>query len=129
MKDIESIDDVKFLVDHFYAKVQVDDLLGPIFNSRLEGRWEQHHKRLYRFWNTILLRKPDYYGKPVEMHFDMNIGGEHFSRWLEIWNETVQNNFEGTIAERALLRGKTMAMAFLEKIEKHRQKSWESKEN
>ena len=128
MKDIESIDDVKLLVDNFYAKVREDDLLGPIFNSRLEGRWEKHHKRLYRFWNTVLLRKPDYYGKPVEMHFNMNIGGEHFSRWLEIWNETVKGNFEGMIAERALLRGKTMAHAFLEKIEKHRKNSWEAKE-
>ena len=62
------------------------------------------------------------------MHFDMNIGGEHFTRWQEIWNETVRDNFEGIVADRALLRGRTMAQAFLEKIEKHRKENWKPKE-
>lgn len=118
MRDIENLKDVTFLVDTFYAQVQSDSLLGPVFEQRLTGRWEMHHKKLYRFWNTVLLRKPDYFGNPVPMHFSMNIDKMHFDRWLDIWNETIDSNFSGEVAERAKHRGKTMADAFLEKIEK-----------
>ncbi len=116
--DIVTIKDVHFLVDQFYQAVRQDPFLGPIFNERLTGRWEMHHRKLYRFWNTVLLRRPDYFGDPVPMHFDMNIDERHFDAWLNIWIETVDANFEGIIAERAKFRGQTMAKAFLEKIRK-----------
>ena len=117
-KDITTLKDIRFLVDQFYAAVQLDPFLGPIFNSRLAGRWEMHHRKLYRFWHTVLLRRPDYFGDPVPMHFDMNIDERHFDGWLKIWTETIDANFEGMIAERAKLRGKTMSKAFLAKIKK-----------
>lgn len=116
--DIVTIKDVHFLVDQFYQAVRQDSFLCLIFNERLTGRWEMHHRKLYRFWNTVLLRRPDYFGDPVPMHFDMNIDERHFDAWLNIWIETVDANFEGMIAERAKFRGKTMAKAFLSQIKK-----------
>jgi len=117
-KDIATLKDIHFLVDQFYASVRLDPFVGTIFNERLKGRWEMHHKKLYRFWNTVLLRRPDYFGDPVPMHFDMNIDERHFEVWLKIWTETIDTSFEGEIAERAKFRGKTMAKAFLSKIKK-----------
>jgi len=116
--DITTLKDIQFLVDQFYAAVQLDPFLGPIFNTRLAGRWEMHHRKLYRFWHTVLLRRPDYFGDPVPMHFDMNIDQRHFDGWLKIWIETIDSNFEGMIAERAKFRGKTMGKAFLAQIKK-----------
>ena len=116
--DIATLKDIKFLVDTFYASVQQDTFLSPIFNARLSGRWEMHHRKLYRFWHTVLLLRPDYFGNPVPIHFDMNIDERHFDEWLKIWTETIDANFEGLIAERAKLRGKTMGSAFLAKIKK-----------
>ena len=116
--DIRSLKDIEFLVDHFYEAVQHDSFIGPIFNSKLEGRWEMHHKKLYRFWHTVLLRRPDYFGDPVPVHYQMNIDERHFSQWLTIWVSIIDANFEGVVADRAKFRGKTMAGAFLEKIQK-----------
>jgi len=116
--DISTLKDIQFLVDQFYDAVQKDPFLGPIFNARLAGRWEMHHLKLYRFWHTVLLRRPDYFGDPVPMHFDMNIDQRHFDGWLKIWTETIDANFEGMIAERAKFRGKTMGKAFLAQIKK-----------
>ena len=110
--------DVQFLVDKFYGTVREDPFIGSIFNSRLSGRWEMHHLKLYRFWHTILLRRPDYFGDPVPMHFNMNIDEKHFDQWLKLWINTVDAYFEGEIAERAKLRGRTIAAAFLTKIKK-----------
>ncbi len=114
--DIATLKDVHFLVDKFYDRVKEDPFLGPIFNKRLAGKWEMHHRTLYRFWHTVLLRRPDYFGNPVPMHFSMNIDHRHFDQWLVIWNETVDGSFEGMIAERAKLRGLTMSKAFMSKI-------------
>ena len=117
--DIRTLKDIQFLVDQFYEAVQQDPFIGPIFNSRLAGRWEMHHKKLYRFWHTILLRRPDYFGDPVPMHFSLNINESHFDYWLTLWFNMVDTHFEGEIADRAKFRGKTMANAFLVKIRKN----------
>lgn len=117
--DIKTLKDIQILVDRFYAAVQQDPFLGPIFNDRLSGRWEMHHRKLYRFWHTVLLRRPDYFGDPVPMHFDMHIDQRHFDQWLTIWTEIIDANFSGTIAERAKFRGKTMGKAFLAQIKKN----------
>ncbi len=115
-KDIATLKDIEFLVDHFYELVKEDSFIGPVFNSRLSGRWDVHHKKLYRFWHTILLRRPDYFGDPVPVHFQMNLDERHFNHWCSIWIKIVDDNFEGVVAERAKFRGKTMANAFLAKI-------------
>jgi hemoglobin len=117
-KDIGSLDDIKILVDSFYSKVREDSFLGPIFNEKLSGRWEMHHRKLYRFWNTVLLRRPDYYGNPVSLHFSLHLNEAHFAAWLVLWTKTVDDHFEGSIAERAKFRGKTMADSFISRIKK-----------
>ena len=117
-RDIETLKDIHYLVDTFYEKVRQDLFIGPYFNSRLEGRWEMHHRKLYRFWHTVLLRRPDYFGNPVPMHFDMHLTKAHFDHWLTIWTSTIDEAFVGEIAERGKYRGKTMAVAFYNKIAK-----------
>ena len=118
-KDIKTFKDIEFLVDRFYDLVKGDSLIGPIFNARLAGRWEGHHRKLYRFWHTVLLRRPDYFGDPVPVHYQMNIDERHFHQWLTIWIEIIDANFEGVVAERTKFRGNTMANAFLAKIKKN----------
>ena len=118
VQDISTLKDVHRLVDAFYAKVREDGTIGHFFNDRLEGKWDAHHKRLYRFWHTVLLRRPDYFGNPVPMHFNMQLNKEHFDHWLEVWCTTVDELFEGMIAERAKFRGKTIAKSFYSKIKK-----------
>jgi len=120
-KDISSEKDVQLLVDTFYDKVRNNADLSPIFVQRLGDHWDSHLSKLYQFWNTILFVKPGYHGKPVEGHFSMGINQKHFDLWLSIWGNTIDELFEGEIAERAKYRGKTMAEAFLKKIEKNNQ--------
>jgi hemoglobin len=118
LQDIATLKDIHRLVDAFYDKVRKDHTIGFFFNERLEGKWEAHHKKLYRFWHTVLLRRPDYFGNPVPVHFNMHLKREHFDHWLQVWCSTVDELFAGTIAERAKFRGKTMANAFYSKIRK-----------
>ena len=117
LKDITSLEDIKLLVDTFYSKVQEDDLIGPIFNEKMRGRWPEHLEKMYRFWQTILLEVHTYSGSPFPPHKQLSVDKEHFNRWMEIFTETVDLLFKGPIADEAKLRAEKMAEMFFYKIE------------
>lgn len=83
--EIISVEDVRTLVHTFYEKVQSDELIGPIFNSRIEGRWPEHLEKMVRFWQTVLLNEHTYQGSPFAPHADLPLEKEHFERWLALF--------------------------------------------
>lgn len=119
--DIRTRDDIKLLVDSFYGKVQKDELIGPIFNERIQDRWAEHLEKMYAFWQTILLDEYTYSGRPFPPHAQLPISEEHFERWLQLFHETLEQRFEGPIAEEAKARGSKMAALFQIKLEHIRQ--------
>lgn len=119
--DIQTLDDVKLMVDTFYGRVQEDDRIGPIFNSKLEGRWPIHLEKMYTFWQTILLDEYTYQGRPFPPHAQLPIEAEHFERWLQLFDKTVNDLFEGPVADEAKSRGRKMAALFQVKLDHIRQ--------
>lgn len=119
--DIQTLDDIKLMVDTFYGRVQHDDLIGPIFNVKLEGHWPVHLEKMYTFWQTILLDEYTYQGRPFPPHAQLPIEAEHFERWLQLFDKTVNHLFEGPVAEEATSRGRKMAALFQVKLDHIRQ--------
>jgi hemoglobin len=116
MKTIQTKEDVVFLVDRFYEKVNTDDLLAPIFNDFAKVNWETHMPVMYAFWSSILLGEASYSGRPFPKHLPLPIQKEHFNRWLELFHRTVDDNFEGELAIEAKNRASTIAQIFSHKI-------------
>lgn len=116
LKEIENIEDIKLLVNEFYAKVRKDALLKDIFDSIIQDRWPIHLEKMYAFWQTVLLGEHTYKGTPFPPHAVMPVEQEHFEKWLQLWTETLDNNFIGDKADRALWQGQRMAEMFLSKI-------------
>ena len=116
MKEIQSLDDIKYIVDNFYGKVRQDDLLKDIFESIIQDRWPEHLGKMYRFWQTVLLGEHTYQGFPFPPHAVMPVEAHHFQRWVKLWSETVYGTYEGEKAERAVWQGTRMAEMFLSKI-------------
>jgi len=101
--------------------VQQDELIGPIFNSRIAPEaWPAHLDRMYTFWTTILLNQPGYSGQPFEKHRDMPIDAAHFERWVNLFKTLIDSLFEGPIANEAKYRAELMGHLFLAKLEKGR---------
>jgi len=119
-KNIENLDDIKTFVNEFYGKVRQDDLIGPIFNNRIEDRWPAHLSKMYTFWETILLGNHTYFGSPFPPHASLPIEQKHFTRWLELFQATIDQFFEGDKADEAKWRAHKMAQMFQFKI-KHLQ--------
>jgi hemoglobin len=108
-KDITNRHDIMKLVDNFYDKVKIDELLGPVF-AHLD--WPHHLPIMYNFWSSMLLGDQSYRGNPLEKHLRLNIRSEHFARWLLLFKETVNENFSGEKAEEVKLRADSIAGIF-----------------
>ncbi|MCC6834369.1 MAG: group III truncated hemoglobin [Cytophagales bacterium] len=120
LKSIETLNDIKLLVNSFYNKVREDDLLKDIFNDVNEDRWPQHMEKMYRFWQTVLLEEHTYYGSPFLPHAYLPVEKKHFDRWIKLFNETVDSYFTGEKAERVKWQGMRMAEMFQSKIQYYR---------
>lgn len=117
IKDIENLEDIKKMVNTFYAKVRKDELLGPIFNERIGDHWDEHLSKLHSFWQSILLNERTYTGHPFPPHAQLPIDKEHFDRWLFLFTETVDKLFAGDIADEAKSRAYKIADVFQGKLE------------
>lgn len=116
-KEIDTLDDVKNLVNHFYDRVQKDDLLGPIFNPILEGRWPEHLQKMYDFWQTVLLGEHTYRGYPFRPHAGLPVEQHHFERWLKLFFYTLDTEFEGDKVMVAKAQANKMAQMFHMRIQ------------
>lgn len=123
IKEIQDLDDIKFLVNTFYGKIREDDLLKDIFNNVIQDRWPEHLEKMYRFWQTVLLDEHTYNGTPFVPHAKLPIAEEHFNQWIKLFYETVDKNFIGKKAEHAKWQGARMAEMFLYKIQYYQNNS------
>ena len=114
--DISTIEHIKLLVDSFYTKVREDQLLANVFNKVIQDRWPKHLETMYRFWETILLGNHNYYGSPFTPHASLNLTKEHFSQWISLFHQTIDEHFCGEKANEAKWRAERMAEMFLYKI-------------
>ena len=117
MKDIEGIDSIRVVVDEFYAQVRQDKLLGPVFSKVITGDWQPHLAQMYNFWNAALFGVPGFRGNPFAKHAPLPISAQHFSRWLELFGQTIDRHFEGVVAEDAKKRAELMAVMFQHKLQ------------
>ena len=131
-KDINTREDVAFLVDSFYIKVRQDITLGPIFNNAITD-WDKHLNHLTTFWESSLFfsRKLEhkYKGNPLEVHVkvdqdhDNSITELHFGIWLNHWMQTIDELFQGQVADNAKRRARKMGTFLYLKIFEARQKN------
>ncbi|HYP64692.1 MAG TPA: group III truncated hemoglobin [Acidocella sp.] len=77
------------LVTHFYARLRLDPLLGPLFNRAIAD-WPEHLQRLAAFWSSVMLTTGRYKGQPLPAHLrhQAEIRPEMFERWLELWEQS-----------------------------------------
>lgn len=97
--DIQGRDEIVRLVDRFYEKVQGDETLGFIFDKIAKVDWPTHLPKMYDFWQTVLFRNGGFRGDPIGKHSRLvsltTMGREQFDRWLELFEETVDELFSG----------------------------------
>ncbi len=116
MKEIKGRAEVIELVDAFYNKVNEDPLLSPVFNQIAAVNWEAHLPKMYNFWESLLFGAHTYKGKPFDHHLQLPLTARHFERWVELFNETLNERFTGEKAEEARMKATNIAGVFRFKL-------------
>jgi hemoglobin len=75
---------IERVVHGFYAKVRSDAVLGPVFDARIQD-WEPHLSQMCAFWSSVALMTGRYHGTPMAKHLPLPVDGDHFDRWLELF--------------------------------------------
>ena len=115
-KEIEGIEDIKVFVNDFYTRVRDDELIGPVFMEKIAD-WQPHLDKMYAFWNAALFGVTGFRGNPFAKHAPLKIDRPHFDRWLELFYATIDERFEGLIADDAKKRAELMANMFLYRLQ------------
>lgn len=120
-KDIDNIEDIKQLVDNFYDKVRADPMIAHFFSEVVQVNWTTHLPKMYSFWETVLLGKASFKGNPfikhAAIHQQQPLQAIHFGRWLELWQQTIEELFEGKTAESAKRKPELMTTLMLSKLQ------------
>lgn len=117
-------DDVVRLVNAFYDRVRVDDLLGPIFNDIARVDWDAHLPKMYAFWSSVLFGTAGFRGNPLAVHRALAqrapLTAVEFDRWVMLFHATVDELFSGHVADDAKVRAIRIAATMQYHIEADR---------
>jgi hemoglobin len=72
------------LLRPFYVDVRQHNLLGPIFNSRIDD-WPAHLATIAEFWDRHTGGPSSYGGGFASAHLPLGIHSEHLAAWLGLW--------------------------------------------
>jgi len=88
-------DNIRELVYAFYDRVRADELLGPVFDNVLAGRWDEHLPKMCRFWSSLVLGSKTYRGNVQQAHDPVpGVEPQHFSQWLYLFLDTVEARYQ-----------------------------------
>ncbi len=118
--DIADRQDVSDLIVAFYHCAFQDDLLGPIFIDVAKLDLDAHLPIMCDFWETVLFKTGTYKRNALQVHKALHqespLTPEHFGRWLEIWNRTVDEMYVGEKADVAKVQATRIAWSISRRL-------------
>ena len=112
-RDIEDREDLLNLLQAFYEKAFKDDLIGRFFTEVVPLDLKTHIPVIADFWEAIVFNTQGYSKNVMEVHQHIHqlsaIKKEHLDRWVHLFTETVDENFEGDKATLMKQRAKSVA--------------------
>jgi len=116
-QDIETRADIDELLTEFYKIVMFDKELEHHF---VELDLRTHLPVIADFWEKALFGNPIYFGNPLAVHQILHskspLKSEHFVRWVEIFNDTVDRLFAGEIANTAKERAEMVGHSLSQRL-------------
>lgn len=118
--DISSREDIEQFIALFYKKLLADDSISHFFIDVVKIDLEQHLPVLVDFWEMILFQKDKYRNNPMAIHMALHkqspLEPSHFETWLNYFSETVDELFEGPVANTAKQRAESIAAVMQAKL-------------
>jgi hemoglobin len=125
-EDLKNRADINKLVLSFYAKIRKNDEIGFFFNNSIKD-WDTHLEKLTDFWESNLFFTGSFRGNPAVAHVKVDkennhsISQYHFGIWLNLWFQTIDELYEGEMAERLKHNARKMSTHLFLRIYQSRQ--------
>ena len=101
---------IAHLVSSFYRRVRQDKRLGPIFNTVIGDKWDEHLPKMNDFWSSVTRMTGRYKGKPMVQHMKLKqVRPEDFDIWLTLFRETATQELAPDIADIFISRAERIA--------------------
>lgn len=100
---------IEKLLRHFYADVRQHELLGPIFNSKVEN-WPAHIEKIAKFWSQVTGGPARYPGGMPIKHIPLGLREEHFAAWLGLWEINCKQWLKPECASELILQANQIAI-------------------
>jgi len=112
-RGIENRGDIEALLHSFYEKATNDPLIGHFFTEVIQLDIEKHIPVIADFWEAILFDTRTYKKNVMEVHQQIHslsaIKKEHLNKWVELFQTTVDESFEGPKATLMKQRAQSIA--------------------
>src|SRR5690554_8133789 len=119
-QDILTRSDIEILVDVFYDKVRKDKIIGYLFTEVAQTDWNHHLPKMYDFWEVILFGTGSFKGNPMFVHKELHnkspLSPEHFEHWFELFQNTVDQLYQGKNAEDIKQSASNIAQTMMYKV-------------
>jgi hemoglobin len=115
MKDITTREDILLIMKKFYDQLLADDSINFFFTkvTSVDQHLEAHFEILATFWEQSLFLKGGYFNNMFSIHKGIHekqaFTKAHYDIWLQHFNSTIDEHFEGNYAEQMKTQALSMA--------------------
>jgi hemoglobin len=113
MTDISTAFDIDRLVNMFYDRLLSHPEMAPFFENL---DLEHHLPKIKQFWRFALLNEAGYTTNVFDRHKHLQATQKHFEIWVTLFCETIDQLFQGEVAEDAKMRARSLGFTFASKM-------------
>jgi hemoglobin len=107
-------------VKSFYEKLFADADIAYLFTEVANIQLDTHLPQLCDFWESILFDKNDYAKNVMTLHMDLHkkspLNAKHFETWIRHLFETIDEQYEGALAQKMKDRANGIAYIMKTKV-------------
>lgn len=119
-KDINTRADIEQLLQLFYETLLLEVEMQYIFLEVAQLDLVAHLPLLTDFWEQALLQANGYKRNVLKIHKDLHqkvpLTAAHFQQWVQTFETTVDQLFEGATAQKAKNRAQSIALVLQSKL-------------
>lgn len=129
-KTIQSRADIEVIIKDFYAKMLQDPIVGFIFVDVAKIDLDSHIPLIVDFWSDIVFKQLAdnkaklYQGNVLKKHLEINqlvsLKAGHFTRWLYLFEQSIDTAFTGDNADLMKYRAHLVADSINAAIDKRK---------
>ena len=112
-KDIETREELEEFLKAFYKKAFADELIGHFFTEVVPLDLKTHIPVIANFWESVVFNSHGYRKNVMEVHKHIHLLSRitkgHLDRWIKIFTETLEEQFEGRNTELMKQRARSIA--------------------